>query len=60
MIPPNSRDVRYSLRGIVSGNGSLILVDEIADVSPQESRLTAIELASRDVVAAQPLALRCP
>jgi hypothetical protein len=60
MIPRTSREVRYSLRGIVAGNGSMVLVDEIADVSAQSSRLTAIVVGSRNVFATQPLALRCP
>jgi hypothetical protein len=60
MIPRTSNEVRYSLRGIVAGNGILILVDEIADVSARNSRLTAVSVESRAVIAAQPLALRCP
>jgi hypothetical protein len=60
MIPRTSREVRYSLRGVVSGNGTFILVDEVVDVSAQNSRLTAVDVATRDVFAAQPLALRCP
>jgi hypothetical protein len=53
--------VRYSLRGAVSsGNEALLLVDEIADVSARDSRVTAIDVTTRRVVAAQPLALRCP
>jgi len=60
MIPRSTAGVRYSLRGIVAGNGVMILVDEIADVSPRDSRVKAIAVESRNVVAAQPLALRCP
>jgi len=54
--------VRYSLRGTVAGAGgtALLLVDEIADVSPRDSRATAVDPETRRVVAAQPLALRCP
>ena len=54
--------VRYSLRGSVAGPGSgaLLLVDEIADVSPRDSRATAVDPETRRVVASQPLALRCP
>ena len=54
--------VRYSLRGAVAsaGGGALLLVDEIADVSARDSRATAVDAATRRVVAAQPLALRCP
>jgi hypothetical protein len=54
--------VRYSLRGAVvsSGDGALLLVDEIADVSARDSRVTAVDVGTRRVVAAQPLALRCP
>jgi hypothetical protein len=61
MIATNS-GVRYSLRGAVasSGGGTLLLVDEIADVSARDSRATAVDVATRRVVATQPLALRCP
>lgn len=54
--------VRYSLRGTVAGpgGGPLLLLDEIADVSARDSRATALDPATRRVVAAQPLALRCP
>jgi hypothetical protein len=53
---------RYSLRGTVAGPGGepLLLVNEIGDVSLRDSRATAVELTKRRVVAAQPLALRCP
>jgi hypothetical protein len=62
MIVRTNSGVRYSLRGAVasSGGGVLLLVDEIADVSPRGSRLTAVDVTTRRVVAAQPLALRCP
>jgi hypothetical protein len=60
MIPRTIAGVRYSLRGTVAGNGVLILVHEIADVSARDSRLTAIDVESRNIIAAQPLALRCP
>jgi hypothetical protein len=62
MIVRTNSGVRYSLRGAVasSGGGVLLLVDEIADVSPRDSRLTAVDGTTRRVVAAQPLALRCP
>jgi hypothetical protein len=54
--------MRYSLRGAVTDavGGALLLVDEIADVSPRDSRATAVDAASRRVIATQPLALRCP
>ena len=54
--------VRYSLRGTVAGpgGGPLLLLDEIADVSPRDSRATVVDPATRHVVAAEPLALRCP
>ena len=54
--------VRYSLRGAVTGAGghALLLVDEIADVSARDSRATAVDAETRRLVAAQPLALRCP
>lgn len=54
--------VRFSLRGAVVGpaGGRLLLLDEIADVSPRDSRATALDPATRRVIAAQPLALRCP
>jgi hypothetical protein len=53
---------RYSLRGAVvaPGGNQLLLLDEITDVSARDSRATAVDLATRRVVAAQPLALRCP
>ena len=54
---------RYSLRGAVAGpggGGTLLLLDEIADVSPRDSRATAVDPDSRRVVATQPLALQCP
>ncbi|PYP11917.1 MAG: hypothetical protein DMD59_01465 [Gemmatimonadetes bacterium] len=53
---------RYSLRGAMTGEGggTLLLLDEITDVSPRESRAMAVEAATRQVVTAQPLALRCP
>jgi hypothetical protein len=54
--------VRYSLRGrVVSpGGGSLLLIDEFADVEARNSRATAVEAVTGQVIAAQPLALRCP
>jgi hypothetical protein len=54
--------VRYTLRGAVAdpGGTALLLVDEIADVSPRDSRATVVDPATRQVLAAQPLALRCP
>ena len=54
--------VRYSLRGAVAGpgGGRLLLLDEIADVSTRDSRATVVDPTTRRVVAAQPLALRCP
>jgi hypothetical protein len=54
---------RYSLRGVVTGPGgddALLLLDEIADVAPRESRATAVDPDSRHVIATRPLALRCP
>jgi hypothetical protein len=62
MIARNSSGVRYSVRGTVArpGGGTLLLLDEIADVSARDSRATAVDPATRRVVAAQPLALRCP
>jgi len=53
---------RYSLRGAVvaAGGNQLLLLDEITDVSARDSRATAVDLATLRVVAAQPLALRCP
>ena len=60
MISAGAR--RYSLRGAVAGEGggTLLLVDEIADVSLSDSRAVALDAATRTVVAEQPLALRCP
>jgi len=54
--------VRYSLRGAVTDavGGALLLIDQIADVSPRDSRATAVDAATRRVIATQPLALRCP
>lgn len=54
--------VRYSLRGVIAGRAgrALLLLDEIADVSARVSRATAVDPATRRVVAAKPLALRCP
>jgi hypothetical protein len=62
MIPRTSAVRRYSVRGTVSGpgGGKLLLLDEIADVSARDSRAMAVDPETRDVVAAQPLALRCP
>jgi len=62
MISRPNPGVRYSLRGTVAGSGSeaLLLVDEIADVSPRDSRATVVDATTRRVIAAQPLALRCP
>lgn len=60
VIPRTSSSVRYSLRGTIAGNGMLVLVSEIADVSARDSRSTVIDVTTRRVVAAQPLALRCP
>lgn len=60
MIPDGRRGRRYSLRGAVAGNGVLVLVHEIADVAAGDSRATAVDVASGRVLAAQPLALRCP
>jgi len=53
---------RYSLRGAVAAAGGdrLLLLDEITDISARDSRATAVDPATRRVVAAQPLALRCP
>jgi hypothetical protein len=58
-----AQGVRYSLRGRVGGGpggGALLVIDEIADVSPRDSRATVVDPETRRVVAAQPLALRCP
>jgi hypothetical protein len=62
MIPRTSAGRRYSVRGTVSGpgGGTLLLLNEIADVSARDSRAMAVDPATRRVVAAQPLALRCP
>jgi len=63
MRPPARRPaVRYSVRGAVAGagGGMLLLLDEIADVLVRDSRTTAVDPVTRRVLAAQPLALRCP
>lgn len=56
------RAKRYSLRGAVPAaeGRTLLLLDEIADVSVHDSRATAVDVDTRRVIAAQPLALRCP
>ena len=53
---------RYSLRGALSGSsgGTLLLVNEMVDVSVRDSRSTAVDIETRRTVASQPLALRCP
>jgi len=58
----SSGGTRYSVRGSVAGpeGGTFLLVNEIADVSVRDSRATAVDPDTRRVVAAQPLALRCP
>jgi len=38
----------------------LLLLDEIADVLVRDSRATAVDPVTRRLLAAQPLALRCP
>src|ERR1044072_7503716 len=45
---------------LLTGVGLLVLIDEFADVSADDSREAAVDVASREVIAAQPLALRCP
>jgi hypothetical protein len=67
MMPPGRNGVRYSLRGTVGGlrgpGGGpvpLLLVHEVAEVAARDSRATAVESGGGRVVAAQPLALRCP
>jgi hypothetical protein len=54
--------LRYSLRGAVTAarGKHLLLLDEISDVSARDARATAVDATSGRVVAAQPLALRCP
>jgi hypothetical protein len=56
------RGARYSLRGAVAGPEGmrLLLLDEITDGSAHDARATAIDAVTGRVVAAQPLALRCP
>ena len=60
--PARRPAVRYSVRGAVAGvgGGMLLLLDEIADVLVRDSRTTAVDPVTRRVLAAQPLALRCP
>jgi len=60
MIPRRLAVCAIRYVGSVAGNGVLVLVDEIADVSAGDSRATAIDVESRNIIAAQPLALRCP
>jgi hypothetical protein len=59
--PAGRPAVRYSVRGAVAGSGGdmMLLLDEIADVSTRDSRATAVDVTTRRLVAAQPLALRC-
>ena len=61
---PNTKTpgARYSVRGAVlrADGGALLLIDEFADVSAHDSRATAVDARTGQVVAAQPLALRCP
>lgn len=54
--------VRYSLRGVVTAarGKHLLLLDEISDGSARDARATAVDATNGRVVAAQPLALRCP
>ena len=61
-VPAGRPAVRYSVRGAVAGigGGMLLLLDEIADVLVRDSRATAVDPVTRRVLAAQPLALRCP
>ena len=56
------RGRRYSVQGAVTSSGgrALLLVDEFADIAPHDSRATAVDVDSRRIIAAQPLALRCP
>jgi hypothetical protein len=53
---------RYSLRAAVVGRSGepILLVDEIAEDALRDSRATAVDAGKRRVIAAQPLALRCP
>jgi hypothetical protein len=53
---------RYSLRGAVAGadDTRLLLLDEITDGSARNARATAVDATTGRVLAAQPLALRCP
>jgi hypothetical protein len=60
MIPTGNAGVRYSLRAPVAPGGVYVLIDEIVDVAASGSRATARNLESGDLVASQPLALRCP
>jgi hypothetical protein len=57
----SARATRYSLRGAIpgAGRGTLLLLQEIADVSARDSRATAVDAQTGRTVAAQPLALRC-
>ena len=60
MISAGAR--RYSLRGAVAGEGggTLLLIDAIADMNVGDSRAMALDAVTRNVIAEQPLALRCP
>lgn len=51
---------RYSLRGALAGPPVMLLVDEVVDVGAAASRLLAIAPRGAALVAARPLALRCP
>lgn len=62
VMPRGSTGKRYSVRGALAGQGSepLLLLDEIAEDALRDSRATAVDAGTRRVIAAQPLALRCP
>ncbi len=57
-LPPPAR---YSLRGVVfePTGDPMLLVDQVADVSPFDSRTLAVAVDGPAIVASQPLALRC-
>ena len=62
VMPRGSTSKRYSVRGALAGQGKepLLLLDEIAEDALRDSRATAVDAGTRRVIAAQPLALRCP
>lgn len=63
LAAPPADAARHGLRGTVGGALGIVLVREVAEVAAAGSRLLAVAVApdrTPRVLAAQPLALRCP